>query len=163
MEWAGVTMEELERMTEGQLRRRIGDRVEVEWRLEMESKSTLETYRRYKLQMEEVDYDGGMESVIWFRARTNCLELNGRKRELEQKECLVCGAQVEDLVHFLLQCKPLEQERVNAVELQRPRMLDDEEVVGVFLFGEQKGVGWRRVVLLSMWRRRRRIMEERLE
>ena len=30
MEWAGVTMGELERMTEGQLRRRIGDRVEVE-------------------------------------------------------------------------------------------------------------------------------------
>ena len=80
MEWAGVTMGELEQMTEGQLRRRIGDRVEVEWRLEMESKSTLETYRKYKLQMEELDYDKGMESVIWFRARTNCLELNGRKR-----------------------------------------------------------------------------------
>ena len=64
-------------------------------------------------------------------------------------------------MHFVLDCEELEEERGQAVELQRPRFEKREEVVGEFLFGEE-GKRSKSQVLMKMWRRRR-LIEERNE
>ena len=157
LECVGLCYNDLKTMTGDQVKRAVAVMAEREWREEVEKRSTLNVYRMFKKDMKEEEYDGGFESVVWFRARTNCLELNGVKREEEERICGVCGLEVEDLRHFVARCVELESERREAVELQRPRWSDEVQVVGRFLFPEV-GPGNRRV-LCKMWRKRRRILE----
>ena len=78
-------------------------------------------------------------------------------------KCQICEETVmEDLEHFLLECRELEEERREALELQRPRTERREEIMGTFLFGEGRVQG-RRGVLRSMWRGRRIILKMRGE
>lgn len=159
LEWADVRLEDLRRMGRNELRNRIGKIVERNWMQEMESKSTLRLYREYKLKMEEVDYDGGVDSMVWFRARTNCLWLNDRRVEEDGRGCRLCGGMLEDLEHFVLDCAALERDRIGCLELQRPRMENSRGVLGSFLFGGGEELGRRRV-MAEMWKRRRTKLEE---
>ena len=154
LEWAGIEAEELEGMSGQEVKRRIADRVDSEWMEEINKKSTLWLYREYKQEMTEEDYEGGERDRIWFRARTNCLWLGDRRGERWRERCMICGGdELEDLMHFVLDCRELEEERGLALELQRPRAEQRRAVVGEFLFGErnrrEKGE-----VLMRMWRRR---------
>ena len=59
--------------------------------------------------MEEINFDGGLESEVWMRARLNCLDLEERRRfEGQGKEqhvcCRMCGVARKDLRHFVLEC-----------------------------------------------------------
>ena len=157
LEWANMTWEQMEIVTEEEVRKIIALRVEEEWRAELQQKSTMWLYRMYKTEMKEEDYEGGEESVVWFRARTNCLWLGDRSGN--EVRCAVCGeTAVEDLEHFLLECVELEEERGRAIELQRPRTEEIEVIMGDFLFGEGNKQS-RRAVVVEMWRKRRRILE----
>ena len=107
----------------------------------------------YKGKMREEDYAGGEKDRIWFRARTNCLWLGDRRGE---EGCVICGGRdLEDLMHFVLDCGELEEER-GALDLQRPKVERRQTVVGEFLFGE-KGRGRKSEILVKMWRKRRMI------
>ena len=64
---------------------------------------------------------------------------------------------MEDLRHFILDCRCLEKERMEVAELQRPRVEDDDEVLGCFLFGRE-GEQEKKRALCHMWRRREREM-----
>lgn len=64
MEWAGVEIGKLERMSGQELRRRVAGRVEREWREEVNERSTLWLYRMYKTEMREEDYEGGERDRI---------------------------------------------------------------------------------------------------
>ena len=114
--------------------------------------------------MSEEDYDGGEDCRLWFGARTNCLWLGDRQRGEERERCAVCQDQVvEDLQHFLLECRGVEEARAAAVELQRPRGENDVETMGEFLFGDEGGWCSRRRkmgILRKMWRMRRSIISE---
>ena len=61
--------------------------------------------------MREEDYGGGMESKLWFEARTNCMRLQNRRWEQEDKSCKMCGHEEETMEHFILDCGFLEEER----------------------------------------------------
>ena len=85
-------------------------------------------------------------SVYLFRARTNALGLNDfnrHGREVDEREtlCRLCGEEVEDLGHFMLRCKEL-NERVDVL-VDRMRGENDRETLGALLFegGELKEVG----------------------
>ena len=61
------------------MKRKESERVHQEWREEMESKSSLRIYRRFKTEMKGEDFEGGMESRIWFGAITRSLRLGYRR------------------------------------------------------------------------------------
>ena len=63
---------------------------------------------------EEDIYRNDGPSVYLFRARANALGLNDfnrHGREVEEREtlCGMCGEEVEDLGHFMLRCKELNE------------------------------------------------------
>ena len=66
--WAGVEETEVEGMTREEVKRRVAQVVQEEWREEMETKSSLRMYRQFKTEMREEDNGGGRESRLWFEA-----------------------------------------------------------------------------------------------
>jgi len=109
-----------------------------EWLREVEKKTSLFIYKQWKTNVKEVTYcEGNYRSKLWLEARTNTLTLGDRKRFVgESTECFICGCEREDLIHFVLECDGLAQERQKIAELQRPREEDTVRVVGRFLFEE---------------------------
>ena len=154
LRWAGIEEEEMKTISKKAVKGRVAEKVRQEWIEEMEGKSSLRIYRKFKTEMKEEDYEGGVESRVWFGARARSLKLGCRRWNGEGAECRLCGEEREDDEHFLLECGELEQIRNEAIELQRPRREEVDEVVGGFLFGE--GGRESRRVLYRMWRRRER-------
>ena len=111
------------------------------WRDELESKSSMRIYRHWKENIKEENeiYDNTPASVIFFRARANCLQINDRKRFTnESMICPLCGEGEENLIHFLLQCPETSEGRTSQVtEFQQPYIENLEELVGTLLFREE--------------------------
>ena len=55
----------------------------------------------------------------------------------EEVKCELCGFELEDLKHFLLDCPCLEQEREKIFLLQRPRIENRNLIIGQLLFGQE--------------------------
>jgi len=104
MNWAEVRENEIKDITKEEVKRRVARKVHMEWRQEMEGKSSLRIYRLYKNEMKEEDYEGGGESRVWFAARTRSLKLACRRWGEDSVRCRMCGAEREDDTHFLLEC-----------------------------------------------------------
>ena len=83
------------------------------WKREIQQMKSLTIYRTWKTEIKEEEiYDNSYASVLWYKARSNTLQLRDRKRhEGGQVSCKICGAEKEDLEHFLLQCTGLDEER----------------------------------------------------
>lgn len=150
MRWANIREEELENMTRNEVKTKIAKVAEEEWRRELEERSTLYIYRRFKMEMREEDYEGGERSLLWFRARSNCLSLGEDRWQRRAEECRVCRETGEDIEHFILDCMPLEEQRKSSIVLQRPRLESRLEVMGEFLFGEGNA-RVKRETLYNMW------------
>ena len=70
---------------------------------------------------------------------------------------MICGKrELENLLHFVLDCGELEEERGEAFDIQRPRVGQRQTVVRECLFGEEER-GRKSKVLMKMWRKRRQI------
>ena len=73
----------------------------------MNTKSSLEIYRNYKLEIkEERFYNNGEASRLLFRARSNTMALNDRFRHdrggnRRNTGCTLCGADYENFEHFI--------------------------------------------------------------
>ena len=159
MKWIGIGVEEVGLSTGEQLKKKIAQKVEEEWRQELEGKSSMARYRMRKQKMREEDYDGSPESRVWLRARLNCMELKDRERfEGGDGSCVMCDGGKEDLKHFVMDCRKLDRERGVAIELQRPREENEEDVMGRFLYGEER-IWRRRWALYGMWKKRREILK----
>ena len=50
---------------------------------------------------------------------------------------LLCGANVENSEHFLLECEKLGEERKRIVELQQPYEENRKKIMGIVLFKEE--------------------------
>ena len=114
----------------------------------------LRIYRILKTNKKEEDYGGGLESRLWFCARTDCMRLDVRNWGADSR---VCEEEEENLEHFLLHCGKIEGVRRQELELQRPRWESSDEVVGRFLFGDGNECA-RKLVLLRMWNKRSRLL-----
>ena len=106
------------------------------WRSELECKSSLEIYRMSKKVFgDENVYDNRRESVLWCEARLNVMKLECRNRFIgEDTTCKLCGSGDEDLIHFMLICSSLNEERAQIQHLQRPHQENAKEVIDSFLF-----------------------------
>ena len=51
--------------------------------------------------------------------------------------CKLCGANIENLEHFLLECEKLGEERRRIVELQQPYEENRKKIMGIVLFKEE--------------------------
>ena len=86
------------------------------WKQEMAEKESLSLYREWRQRMggQEKVYDNRESSILLFKSRTNNLNLGDRKRFQNQStECIMCGAEKEDLIHFLLHCPAYNQKELN--------------------------------------------------
>ena len=115
-----------------------------------------------KKMKEERIYDNRWSSVLLFRARANVLDLNDRKRWVGgDTGCELCGHGYEDLEHFLMDCRILEEFRDKKImeEMRKSR----ENAVGRLLFdfgGEDVETVKRMLQGLWSQRRKRRGGEE---
>ena len=125
-----------------------------EWRKNMATKNTLYIYRRYKVVVKEEDiYRNDKPSIFLYRARANALGLNDFNRHrgrggIDETMCGLCSEEVEDLGHFMLRCRVLEERHSELIE--RMRGVNDDETLGSLLFsgGEIKEVG---IMIYRMW------------
>ena len=121
------------------IRRKIHTREEMKWRLEVEERSKLRTYRKIKKDLEKEKYlevENTFE-ITKLRGGTNRLRIEkGRYENLPASErfCEICrNGEVEDERHFLLSCSEyddLRREMWNEVEdlygMPRPDSEDDQ-------------------------------------
>ena len=98
------------------------------WKGEVETKTSLKVYKRWKLKIKEDDiYDNTPQSRILFQAMTDTLPLNARKRFTKERiHCDLCEAENEDINRFLLECPTLSEVRVKRHELQKPYLENKE-------------------------------------
>lgn len=161
MEYIGVSSREVKSIKKDELKKKIKEKDTRSWKEEIESKSSLVVYRQWKKEIkEEQIYDNRRSSEILFRARSNSLKLEDRKRHMgENGECKICNQGIENLQHFILECKELNEERKKAVWLQRPYRENENEIIGEFLFGVEN-LCEKKEILNDMWKRREKKIKE---
>ena len=101
---------DLSEITEYRLEQLIKEKDTAEWRAAMDQKSTLYLYREYKKRiMQESFYDNTWGSTLMFRARSNSLKLNWRRRfQGGDVGCEMCNDGEETLNHFMIECRGYE-------------------------------------------------------
>ena len=114
-----------------------------QWKQEIQNKlHEGYNYRSHKNTIEEEHvYDNRPSSGIWFRARSNTLQLNDRNiYSNKETNCLNCGHQsiIETIEHFILDCTTYNSERQQFIELQQPYNENGDKVIGQFLFSKVK-------------------------
>ena len=151
----GMGVREYQRIGKEDIKKKARTMDTNRWEEDMRRKSSIEIYRRWKKEIkEEKQYDNRPGSITLYKARTNCLPLNDRKRhQNENTTCEVCGEEEENLRHFILRCKEYEEERKTIIELQRPYEEDENEVIGKFLFKEER-IEEKKELLQKMWKKR---------
>ncbi len=111
-----------------------------EWMTEMNEKSSLKIYRKSRKEIGgyEETYNNDQASVIQFQSRTNNLRLNDRSRFWnESTACDMCGAEREDLKHFMLWRPAYTQERMKSERLQQPYSEEEDDVTGKYLYEDK--------------------------
>ena len=101
-------------MSKMQIKKKIREYDTELWRKEMLNKSTLNRYRKKKNEIkEEKRIDNSLASKLWFRGRSNTMDLNIDNKYMKKGStvCDLCEEEDEDMSHFLLRCKKLEKER----------------------------------------------------
>ena len=109
------------------------------WKEDMNEKRSLKIYREFKGKIkEEKFYDNRESSRYLFEARSNTLPLNIQNRHTGgETKCDLCEDGNEDLIHFLVECKALENKRNKDIMLKNYNE-DREKMVGSLLFKEDK-------------------------
>ena len=130
-----ITKEEVLQRSESWLKGRINEWDTIEWEQDINSKSSLHIYRRWKTEIKEEEYFNDTASSFLFKLRSNTVNLNDRNRHQGgNTECILCGEINEDLVHFVVDCVVLQSERDKILQLQRPQEENREKLAGEVLF-----------------------------
>ena len=104
---------DLREINKKDMKTKIRDRDTRMWRTDMQEKDTLKWYREGKKDIQyDQCYRSSLSSKILAKARTNTLQveevIQRRSRE-HDKTCRLCGAEEEDLKHFMIECPSLER------------------------------------------------------
>ena len=130
----------------------------------MKEKSSLYLYREAKLKMGyEECYSNNYRSELLAKARTNSLQLaewygRGKNGKGETK-CPLCKQSNEDLIHFLIDCKKLEEARdpniMRKIRVKKSKILQ----VRTLLFNLKE---WDSIaeMIQKMWNKRKTIIEQ---
>ena len=92
-----------------------------------------------------------------FRCRSNTLNLNDRKRFLnEQTKCVACKESYEDLEHFILYCPLNIEVRSKSFLFHQPY---PENWLGHLLFDENINKEEVKITLNEFWKRREKLIK----
>ena len=151
-EEVGENLTKMEKYKTDLIKKKLREWDTQKWKQEKINKSTLQLYNKWKHNIEEArDYDNGYASVLLYKARSNTLPLNDRKRhQKKETKCEMCEAPLEDLEHFLLDCPALEEERRKHISLQRPQIEQRDDLLGRVLFMSDEA-GEMKDCLQRMW------------
>ena len=131
-----ISWKELFTMSKKELKSRIRTYDTEKWNTSLESKSTLKYYVQGKTKIGyEFCYRNNLNSTFLARARINSLKLEeakGRGNPHYDRICKLCREEEENIVHFLIDCKALEEER--NYEIIDSSIEDSEEKMIKLLF-----------------------------
>ena len=130
------------------------------WKSGMSSKNSIEMYRIYKDKIKEENiYENSKKSELWFKLRSNTINLNIRKRfENKSTICELCMIEEETLQHFILKCPKLQGIRNNCIEIQWPINEKIDETIGMFIFSNEN-LQIKMKTIESMWKKRNEMMK----
>ena len=132
----------------------------------MKEKKSLYLYREEKVKMSyEECYSNTYKSELLAKARTNSMQLAdwyGRGKHGEaDTSCPLCKHPMEDLIHFLIDCKELKNSRnkdiMNIIQKKRAKT----EQVKTLLFRLKK---WNKIaeMIQNMWNKRKNIIDDKV-
>ena len=127
----------------------------------MKSKTSLTIYYSWKEELEEENFlDNNPKSVVFFRARSNCLPLKDRKRHTgEDTTCQSCMQECETIKHLILSCPAYSVPRSHSIHLQQPYNANEDNIIGRFLF-HKEDIEDKKEVLYRIWQERCREMKK---
>lgn len=135
----------------------------LKWRRELEEKSTLIIYRKFKQDIEEENWiDNTVETKLMLRARTNTLSLNWRNRyQGKNEKCPYNDCDIETLEHFLTECKGYENIR-NQFHFTANYEERDNVIAEILLFTKQKNsdIQQKKEYINNIWKARFRQIQE---
>ncbi len=164
----GVLGESVKSETKESIKQKMRELDTREWTREMNEKSSLKIYRRWKREIEgqEEVYTNNQASEILCKTRTYNLNLKERKRSGgEDTKCDMCGADNEDLKHFLLWCPAYAEERGKITWLQQPYTQEDDDTIGKYLL-ENRYIEETKKEIYKFWtvrEKRRREGEKKID
>ena len=129
----------------------------------MIEKPSLKIYRNWRKEIggQEEIYTNNQASDILIKARSNNLKLNDRNRFWsEDTKCDTCGAEKEDLGHFVLWCPTYWLQRGKSVRLQQPYIENEESVIGNYLF-DKENIEEAKRTIHTFWKIREKKRKER--
>ena len=112
----------------------------TKWKEKIENKPSLKLYTKKEMPRREEFYDGGWESKLLFKARSNSLEIGERKNRWTGEEeyckgCLEYGDRItESIEHIIIECPRYFEEREKLIR-------NIEEEIGRSKWEEIKGEG----------------------
>merc|ERR1711895_284350 len=102
------------KMSKEELKKRIRSYDTEKWNEVLENKPTLKYYAQGKAKFGyDFCYSNNYNSTFLARARINALKLEeqkGRGNPNYDRTCRLCKEGMEDMVHFLIDCKELEED-----------------------------------------------------
>lgn len=158
-----INVWELNSVTKEEIKRRFNSWETDQWRKEIESKPSLEIYGKWKQEIkgEERLYDNRPASVIFYKCRTNNLPLKDRNRfSGGDTRCDLCGAEEENLIHFVLWCPAYSDNRKAEKLLQQPYIENEKNIVGKYLFNNENPETAKET-LFKFWKSREKEVENR--
>jgi hypothetical protein len=150
----GISFEDLVQMSVGQVKRKILRYDSCKWYEDLITKRSLGIYRRFKKGIkDEGIYDNRPSSELLFRARSNTLALNTDNRHRGgNTECELCNRGEEDIIHFIVECRELEDKRDQQL-MRKYWNQDKEEMIGEMIFDNEESERVRGM-LQAMWQKR---------
>ena len=102
----GITYDDLVRMDESKIRVRVRSYDNRAWYENLGELTDRDVYKKFKGSVgRSFGYDNRFESDLLFKARSNTLDLNNFRRHTGGvMVCDLCGADREDLEHFIFSC-----------------------------------------------------------
>ena len=105
---------------------------------ELLNKTTMEIYRKCKVEVREEKWiRNGYKFEIMNKVRSNTIKLQWREKEEKEKICKLCKLEKETLHHFLIDCVVLQDIRNECIEMQRPRVENELDVIKKLLLFEK--------------------------
>ena len=156
-----ISWDELYSMSKKELKNRIKIYDTEKWNTSLENKSTLKYYVQGKNKIGyEFCYRNNLNSTFLARARINSLKLEeakGRGNPNYDRTCKLCGEEEENIVHFLIDCKALEEER-NYDIVDNSRANSEEKMIKLlFQTGRYQETGY---MVKKLWQKRKKLLEE---
>ncbi len=104
------------------------------WTEDLNEKTSVMLYKQCRKEIggQEEVYTNDPASEILFKCKSHTIRLNDENRfKNEKTQCILCGAENENLEHFLLWCPAYSEEGQKNVDLQQPYT---NEGIGDLLF-----------------------------